>query len=532
MSAHLCLAFRLLDPAFHGRGDGSHREWPPSPLRAFQSLVAAAARQQKGTLGRSARAALEWLEGQPPPAVISPEGVEGSGYSLSVPNNAMDIVAKAWCRGNYSNSGDASPATHRTMKAVRPILLSDGAAMFIWPLPDPLTDEIREHTQALSGIARSVVALGWGMDMAVGHGSILSDTEAEGLKGERWLPVSDARNGGLRVPVRGTLEDLIRRHQRFLARLGPDGFVPPPALSVYRRIEYCRATDPRRRPVAAFSLLNADASGFRPFDTVSKGLTVAGMTRCATKRTAERSGWPPAKINAFILGHGESNDGGKQVAVGPQRFAYFPLPTIEGRGEGKARVVGSVRRVMLSCFADGCEEEIGWVRRMLSGQDLVDKSRKQPVALLSLIPATDNVLRCYTQAATTWATVTPVVLPGYDDPDRLRRRAKDGKLSPEQQRRMFDRLSNRVESLLRKALIQAGFSKELADHAQLEWRRVGFWPGTDLADRYGVPDHLKRFPRFHVKIGWRDAQNKPVKVPGPLCFGGGRFYGLGLFAAL
>jgi hypothetical protein len=26
-------------------------------------------------------------------------------------------------------------------------------------------------------------------------------------------------------------------------------------------------------------------------------------------------------------------------------------------------------------------------------------------------------------------------------------------------------------------------------YPELEWRKVGFWPGTDLADRYGVPDH-------------------------------------------
>ncbi len=67
--------------------------------------------------------------------------------------------------------------------------------------------------------------------------------------------------------------------------------------------------------------------------------------------------------------------------------------------------------------------------------------------------------------------------------------------------------------------------------AGLEWRKVGFWPGTDLADRYGVPDHLRRFPCLHVRLQWRDAQGRPVQVPGPVCFGSGRFYGLGLFAA-
>ncbi len=531
MSAYFCLACRFLDLAFHGRGDAGHREWPPSPLRLFQSLVAAAVRQHAGTLVPRARSALKWLEARQPPAVAAPRGVEGSGYCLSVPNNAMDIVAKAWCRGDDSSSGDANPATHRTMKTVRPTFLLSDATHYLWPLPDPLTDDIRGLVQALSEIACSIVALGWGMDLVVAHAAILSHEEAEALPGERWLPIADAMDSGLRVPVQGTLDDVIHRHERFLERLAPDGFVPPPPLSIYRKVEYRRATDPPQHSVAAFSLLKLDASGFRAFDTARRALTVAGMVRRAAKLAAERSGWPPTKVNAFILGHGESNNGGEHIAVGPQRFAYLPLPSIEGRGEGRARVVGSVRRVMLSSFAGGCEDEIAWARRMLSGQELADENTKQPVALLSLIPASEKVLQYYRQRAAAWATVTPVVLPGYDDPDHYRRRMKRG-TSAEEQKKLLERLDGRIEGLLRKAIVQAGFSQELADHAALEWRKVGFWPGADLADRYGVPDHLKRLPRFHVKLYWRDGQNRPAQVPGPVCLGGGRFYGLGLFAAL
>jgi CRISPR-associated protein Csb2 len=61
---------------------------------------------------------------------------------------------------------------------------------------------------------------------------------------------------------------------------------------------------------------------------------------------------------------------------------------------------------------------------------------------------------------------------------------------------------------------------------------MGFLPGTEPAGRYGVPDHLRRLPRLHVKVRWRDAEGQPVRVPGPICFGGGRFYGIGLFVAL
>jgi CRISPR-associated protein Csb2 len=478
-----------------------------------------------------ARAALEWLALRPPQIIVAPAAVTGSGYSLSVPNNALDIVAKAWCRGNESGLGDANPATHRTMKTVRPMLLLGEAVHYLWPVPDPITDDISRHLRVLSGIARSVVALGWGVDLAVSRGGILSQEQAGTLLGERWLPVDGTARGGLRVPTEGTLEDLVNHHSHFLKRIGPSGFIAPPAVSVYRRVDYRRATDPPTRSAATFSLLKLDASGFRPFHTSRRALTVAGMARSAAAAAAVRSGWPQSKIQEFVLGHREPRPGGRHVPVGPRRFAYLPLPSLDARDEGRSRVVGSVRRVMLASFADDCAEEVEWARRALSGQDLVDENTKQPVALLSLIPESEKVVRRYTRPAAEWATVTPVVLPGYDDPKHYRRRIS-GDTDATEQEDLLRRLEDRIDGLLRKAIVQAGLSEVLADHAELEWRKGGFWAGVDLAERYGVPDHLRRFPRLHVRIQWRDSQGGRVAIPGPICLGGGRFYGLGLFAAI
>lgn len=527
MTSHFCLSLRLLDPTFHGCGDGGEPEWPPSPLRAFQALVAAAARRNALGPGTGARSALEWVETQPPPVVIAPASVPGSGYRLSVPNNAMDIVARALCRGNDSNSGDADPAKHRSMKPVRPTLLLDDAVHYLWGLPAPVPYDIRSHLEALQATAGDVVALGWGLNLAVGCGAVLSGEQVQAVPGERWLPLGNANAGGLRVPTEHTLEDLIQRHGRFLKRIGREGFLPPPPLSVYRKIEYRRATDAPQRPVAAFSLLDLSASRFVAFDTARRALTVAGMVRHAAKAASATSRWPG---DAFVLGHSDSDHPAEHHAVGPRRFAYLPLPSIESRGEGRNRTVGSVRRVMLSTFAPGCDEEIAWARRSLAGQELVS-SDGQRVALLSVIPTNEKMVRCYVQAAAEWATVTPVVLPGYDDPRHYRRRLNKP-IGAEEQKELLGRLDARIDGLLRKAIIQAGFSEVLAENARIEWRKGGFWPGTELADRYGVPDHLKRFPLLHVKIRWRDAEGIAVPVPGPICLGGGRFYGVGLFAAV
>ena len=533
MSSHFVLSIGFLDGRFHGRKDGEKPEWPPSPLRAFQALIAAAARMNFGTLSSRTSAALQWLQQQSAPIILASPGVSSvSSYRLSVPNNAMDIVAKAWCHGNDTNSGDANPATHRTMKSIRPTHLVGGDTVYyLWPINDQVSLEVNDHLQLLGDMARNIHVLGWGIDMVVGNGSILNDEEVNDLLGERWLPHAKEGSHGLRVPVNGTLEDLQSRHQGFLARLENNTFTPPPPLTVYDKFNYRRAIDPPRRTVATFSLLNEDASGFRAFDTVKWALSVAGMTRHAAKLAAKCAGWSNELVNVCILGHG-----GKlgETGQGSQRFAYIPLPSIEGRGDG-APVVGSVRRVMITSFDEDCDDKIDWVRRALSGQVLVkdadNRGEKRPVALLSLLPSSDKVIQSYLRPSTTWATVTPVVLPGYDDPAHFRRRLKNG-VNAEEQKRLLLNLEERIDGLLRKAIVQAGFSKVLAQSALIDWRKVGYWRGGDLADRYGVPDHLQRYPRYHVKITWRDGQQKPISINGPLCIGGGKFYGLGLFAPL
>jgi CRISPR-associated protein Csb2 len=280
---------------------------------------------------------------------------------------------------------------------------------------------------------------------------------------------------------------------------------------------------------AAFSIFRPDASGYRPFDPARQGLTVAGMVRHATKIAAELAGKPGDWIDSFVLGHGEGREADGHTAVGPRRFAYLPIPTLETRG-GDGRRVGSIRRVLVTTFAPDCGTEIVWARRALTGMDLVREPDQQAVAMLSVKVGADWVLDQYTNPAVEWATVTPVVLPGYDDPAHLRRRL-DGLKDAEEQKRLLARLETRIDGLLRKAIVQAGLPRTLADHAEIAWRKVGFLAGVDLADRYGVPDHLKRFPRYHVRIGWRDASGNGLPIPGPICLGGGRFLGLGLFVA-
>jgi CRISPR-associated protein Csb2 len=536
MDSNLRISIHFLNALFHGRRGHGEPEWPPSSLRLFQSLVAAAARLGAGSVSPDSKAALEWLERQAPPSIVAPKGAAASAYRMSVPNNAMDLVARAWVQGNYTGAGDANPATHRALKTVQPMWMLYGDVVFyFWPLDDPFNEEVRGFVAELMSIVSRVVALGWGIDLAVGQGSIIPKEQADAIPGERWLPIREAKNDGLRTPTHGTLNDLLWRHEHFLKRVNPDdhSYNAPPPLSVFRTIEYRRSTDPPRRLSIAFSLLKPGSTGYRAFDTPRQALTVAGMFRCATKRSAKNTGWSDEEVGRFVLGHGESKGSSKHEAVGPHRFAYIPLPSIEARGANMAQVVGPVRRVMLTSSSDEAEEQMAWARRVLPGQSLVEdgKTGAEPVAVLGRITGQDNVIRRYTDRAPSWATVTPVVLPGYDDPAHYRRRLGQGTTADEQ-KKLLSKLCDRIDGLIRKAIVHAGFSQELADHAEIEWRKTGYWPGVDLADRYGVPDHLKRFSRYHVQIRWLDRQGNAVEIPGPICISGGRYYGVGLFAAL
>jgi CRISPR-associated protein Csb2 len=407
------------------------------------------------------------------------------------------------------------------MKRVRPVYIEAGSVSFLWDLHG---DEAVEQATVVASTALRINALGWGIDLVVADGRVVGDKEAAAVPGIRWTPQPRSISSGLRVPVPGTLDDILARHRRFLGRLQSGTLDPAPLLAAYATVAYEAGVAQVAPPTAVFSLLNPNGNGFCAFDLASTGLSVAGMTRHATRTAATRSGWREDRINQVVLGHGERK-GASHLPVGGQRLAYVPLPSIEPRGHGE--VVGWVRRVMVSGCGDATAE-IAWARRVLPGEPLVWEHGAQ-AALLGIVKG-DAVTARYLGPSSRWTTVTPVVLPGYDDPAHYRRRLALG-VGAAAQKDLLRKLDIRTDGLVRKAIVQAGLPHELAKHAHFECRRSGFLAGTDLADRYGVPNHLKRFTRLHVRIEWRDASGHPVDVAGPVIIGGGRFYGLGLMTA-
>lgn len=510
MTSHLIWSFRFLAPWFHGRGDEGVPEWPPSPLRAFQAVVAAAGRS--GQL-EATREALCWLERMPPPRVFAPvANTIATGYRLSVPHNSMDLVGKQWCKGE-----EGTAAEHRTMKNVRPIALPEGAAVhYVWQV------EGRSSVLApLFAAVRGVASLGWGIDLVVGNCQVIRVDQLTSLGDalKVWVP----RRGGateLRTAVPGTLDDLDTRHAAFQARtsFADPTLRPPPPLSKYAITQYSRTDATNPVPVACFTLMRTDIDGLRSFDPARSGMIVAGMLRHAVRTAAERAGWPEERVRGTVLGHGEPVNCEAMVP----RFMLVPLPSLEPRESG-GEVAGAIRRVLI--FSTGTNSpDTAWAQRALGGMDLIDQDTGSAQAVLAAAPPTDRVLKRYLMESRTWTTVTPLVLPGHDDPGKLRRKLRATTDAAEQQALLL-RLHDRREGLIRKALRHAGLPDDLAHSATIESSGAGFIAGVEHASRYAVPSHLTDSARVHVKL------SLPRPIPGPLCLGRGRFSGMGLFVS-
>lgn len=474
MASDLRISVHFLQPYSHGRGDDGLPEWPPSPLRLFQALVASGiGRQVDGDARARTLGALRWLESQAPPEIVAPASHETFAYRLYVPDNIGDKVAKAWSAGR-----DADLAEYRTEKEVRSMRIEGGAVHYVFRS----VEGVDAHLAALRAAARSMTHLGWGIDMVAGDATL--DTGA--LAGERWIP--GKRGGtGLRCAIAGTLNALEHKHTQFLQRLDGGTFRPVSPLTLFAAHPYARATDPALRPFAAFRLREPGTGDQLSLDPARRARDIAAWTRHAVAQVSEN--WPFGSARTIVHGHTGAADLRQSAR---RRFSFLPLPTINPR-----RTDGIARVLVVATL--GLDAEIAWIRAHLAGHDLVWKD--ETIALLDPLPDADWVLGNYVGKSDRWSTVTPVVLPGHDD-----------------------HCPRKAERLLRKAFLQAGFEPEVLDGIrELEWRKTAFRPGVEHAARYLRPDKVSG-PLFHVRVRFGRERS------GPIAIGSGRHRGLGVFA--
>lgn len=475
MTRFLLLAIRFLDDRYHGLTDNGERaEWPPSPFRVFQALVAGNARGP--TISESIRSALFWLESLDPPDIITPQAQPGQVLLTYVLNNVSD-----------SNSNSRAP------KTIRPTLLNgDRLVQYVWKF-DVSQSDAKKYAEVLKGAARHINALGWGIDLAIGHGEILERLPPPAESRVQYRPTATVLAGGLdlRVPRRESLKSLERTYADFLMRYKSPGITKlESAGAIYKPHRYVVGTT---RPNVVFRLVNPDG------DTASVRhqliAPLVGMIRALANRPHVVGSLGQDVIDREIKGHPKESTS--------ERVSILPLPTIR-----KGPTDGRIRRVMLAQPVESDGALCDWLGRLFDGQELIplsDEVRFPPI-FLERIPRHDTVLPYYTGISRVWASVTPVLLPGYDD-------RKDHR--GDHQKRLA-----RAEQLVCKALRQAGIN--IPTHVELS--RVPYWTGSLHAREYRPREKLAHYPRWQVRLTF----DRPWT--GPLAIGAGRHCGFGVFA--
>jgi CRISPR-associated protein Csb2 len=513
MASTLCISFRFVQPfpLFHGRGDADEPEWPPSPMRAFQALLNAACLRTRGKpLPPEIRSALQVIEVLRPTIVAPHATLCSVGHRAYVPHNQADLVMAAWERGN----NDAGIASHRIEKDLRPHRIETigdtlPALHYLYSLDDANTDA-DVLLSAIRPSVRSIHCLGWGIDQVVADVRLV-ESPSEQLEGERWLPTT---RGGkrLRVHQHGSLDGLAARHESFLARLDQGNWTPIPPLSATEQVRYRRDSDPLARPHAVFKLIDSDDDTYR--HPHSKFVHIAGMVRHlaieAMKRHPPVSITDPSRwVERYVAGHRDVAE--KSLNLPHAQLSYIPLSSI-----GHHHTDPAIRRVMIVAPA-GDDAILEHLCQYLDGLRLQPERQSDlrgPVFLRRT--HNDNVASFYTQSGRDqqgfnhWASVTPVILPGYDDRD-----------------------PRKTRKLIEKALAQSG----VIQPCEFEWNAFSHFPKVLPAYQhdsrrgqkgYIRPGYLLNQTAVHLTLRF----NAEARIPGPITIGSGRHCGFGSMAGI
>jgi CRISPR-associated protein Csb2 len=510
MTMDLCISIRFIQPyaLYHGRRDRSQPEWLPSPMRLFQALLNAASLAARGErLPTILRQGLEVLEQLRPQIVAPRASVSSVGYRVYVPHNQADLVSSAWFRGNSA----ASIASHRMEKDSRPMRIETAGdelptLHYIYPLSATALAP-RELLDAIRPSVRAITHLGWGIDQVVGDATLVDATTL--LGGERWSP--SARTGRhLRAPRDGSLVALTRRHDQFLNRIRDGQWTPVAPLAAFDEVYYRRTTDPVGRPFVVFKLLDDNNDTYT--HPHARLVHLAGMVRhlvieTMTKHPFRGVKQPARWVERYVAGHrtktGEADD------LPHSQLSYVPLPSI-----GHAHTDPGVRRIMIVAPI-GDDAVLEHVGRHIDGRRLEPERPEDlrgPVFISRV--RHDRVIDSYTSASRSWASFTPVILPGHDD-----------------------RKPEKTRKLIEKALAQSGVDQRCA----FEWSTFSRFPKSYSAHKYvrddqsqkgnrqaGYirPNHLIDLTSAHVQLTFEHP------IPGPLTIGAGRHCGFGLMVGV
>lgn len=501
----LVLQVRLHDGRYHGEGD-----WPPSPARLFQALVAGASLD--GPLGNAEKQALEWLEKQTPPIIAVPLAWQPRrGVLFYVPNNDSDRIG-----GDPLRTAEIRTAT----KVFRPYFF-DAAVPFLyaWALSTAANDV--DSAKAICRLAERLYQFGRGIDMAWAWGEILDEDQFDELlakyPGRVFRPSAGQSKTTLPCPCGGSLESLIRRHgaysERFRYMKVEDSkaveviFRTPPKAR-FRTVSY---DSPPSRQLYELRDPTADAA-FAPWPLERASALVVRVRDAAVERLERAMPTRKVEIERVLVGRKPdgTNDGPPK-----DRVRIVPLPSI-----GHVHADREIRRVLIE-VPPSCPLRPDDVHWSFSGLDVVDAETEEVRAVLT--PTNEQgFLRHYglgdDRHYLVWRTVTPAALSEDArrrriDPGRKRAEAKAGRERAEEQARAAAAVCQALRHAGVRAVVEA-----------IRFQREPFEGNGARVEDFAEGTRFSKERLWHVEIRFVEP------MAGPLVIGDGRFLGLGVMA--
>lgn len=481
--ADLVISVYLPDGRYHGMP-----EWPPSPFRLYQALLAGALLGEPDRQTDSIRAAFEWLERQPAPSISVPPYTQGKRHIVYMPNNDLDTVG-----GDPRNTARIRGAT----KEIAPRLLPSNATLsYRWRFDSSET----RHGEQIAALADRVHQLGRGVDMAFASGEVRVHSRSDAAVTEGSATVYQPTGGGasgdtLRTPEPGSFTSLIERHERQRQRLHGGTLTQPPPP------RYGAALYEARAHRLLFDLVGRDGDTTK-YHALSPTHTswLVRQIRDQLARLLNPS-FGQTLVERIIIGR-RADEADKT-----RRIQIIPLPSIGFRYADRA-----IRRLVL-VVPTNCPipvSEIHWAAGTIhlgvsADGEIVDATQPQ------LVPATETRMLTHYAAddrhtsSTVWRTVTPLVVQTLN-----RRTRANGK-------QRHAHLNRMIQRAIRQAGIDTPVSRIRVQQEPFEQKGL-------RANAVDLPGHLTGSERHHAEITFA----KPVR--GPLVVGNGRYMGLGLCA--
>ncbi|MCP5352274.1 MAG: type I-U CRISPR-associated protein Cas5/Cas6 [Chromatiales bacterium] len=497
MDKLLLMQVRFLDDRYHGEGD-----WPPSPARLFQALVAGNA--VGAQLPDDCAQALSWLEHVPgAPEIRAQRGRTGLAYTAFVPNNDLD-----------AKGGDpARVADIRVGKTIQPRHIDASEPItYCWRFK--AQDGDLAQADKICTMADNLYQLGRGWDMAWASAEVRDaqpdEAYLDDLPGRLYRPGTGNGEVDLLCPQTGSLASLMQRYQAQRVRFSRvvEGrkstilFAQAPKAR-FQQITYNPAWHWRLYDLRA----QHPDTPFRAWPQDRVVALVEAVRDAAAQRLSTALPTQAEQIEHLIVGRNTTrHDHAKRVRI-------VPLPSI-----GHERTNRAIRRVLVMAPA-ACPLDFGDLDWAFSGLSL---ARNEP-GDTALVAAEDaGMLRHYAiesdHDSRLWHTVTPMVLPLIAarrriDPSHRAAEAKPGsERSAEEQK-----AAGAVLQALRHAAVHDRV-------VSVRVQREPFHRNGVRAEDFAVGTRFAKERLWHVELRFA----KPVA--GPLLVGDGRYLGLGLMA--